>query len=104
LSGLGGVGVGCGKGRTVRRSPGKKPAPANTNLVVRTALEPDRAERAAVAAWRRSQLVEAGFPERLAAALAAERVDVHALIELVERGCRPQLAARIAAPLDWEGP
>jgi hypothetical protein len=29
-------------------------------------------------------------------------VDVHALIELVERGCRPELAARILAPLDGE--
>jgi hypothetical protein len=27
-------------------------------------------------------------------------VDVHALIELVERGCRPELAARILAPLE----
>jgi hypothetical protein len=27
-------------------------------------------------------------------------VDVHALIELVERGCRPELAARIAVPLE----
>ena len=73
-------------------------------MVVRTVLEPDRAERAAVAAWRRRQLAEAGFPPRLAAALAAESVDVHALIELVERGCRPHLAARIVAPLEWEWP
>ena len=68
---------------------------------MRTVLEPDRAERAAVAAWRRRQLAEAGFPQRLASALGAdERVDVHALIELVERGCLPELAARILAPLD----
>ena len=39
------------------------------------------------------------LPPGLAAALAAESVDVHALIELVERGCRPRLAARILAPL-----
>ena len=66
-------------------------------------------ERAAVAAWRRRHLAEAGFPPRLAAALARDRrvdvhplrrVDVHALIELVERGCRPELAARILAPLE----
>lgn len=73
-------------------------------MIVRTVLEPDRAERAAVAAWRRRQLAEAGFPPRLAAALAVERVDVHALIGLVERGCRPQLAVRIVAPLDRESP
>jgi hypothetical protein len=29
-------------------------------------------------------------------------VDVHALLELVDRGCPPVLAARIMAPLDWE--
>jgi hypothetical protein len=33
---------------------------------------------------------------------ANEHWDVHALIELVERGCRPDLAARILAPLDEE--
>jgi hypothetical protein len=54
-----------------------------------------------VAAWRRAQLVEAGFPVRLADALAADgRYDLHALIELVERGCAPELAARILAPLE----
>ncbi|HXV35320.1 MAG TPA: hypothetical protein VD769_15035 [Gaiellaceae bacterium] len=67
---------------------------------MRVVLEPSRAERAAVAAWRRRQLAEAGFPPSLAAALAAEGADVHALIELVERGCRPRLAARILAPVD----
>ncbi len=85
-------------------SAGKNPAPADTNLDVWAVLEPDRAERAAVAAWRFRQLAEAGFPPRLAAALAAESVDVHALIELVERGCRPRLAARILAPLEAESP
>jgi hypothetical protein len=29
-------------------------------------------------------------------------MDLHALIELVERGCPPPLAARILAPLDHE--
>ncbi|MGH2986097.1 MAG: hypothetical protein ACRDLO_05350 [Solirubrobacterales bacterium] len=51
--------------------------------------------------WRRQQLVRAGFdPELAAAAAAACGVDLHALIELVERGCPPPLAARILAPLD----
>jgi hypothetical protein len=68
---------------------------------VGTALRTEHLERAAVAAWRRRHLAEAGFPPRLAAALARDRrVDVHALIELVERGCRPELAARILAPLE----
>jgi hypothetical protein len=57
----------------------------------------------AVAAWRRDQLAHAGFPRALATMLAADlRTDLHALIELVERGCPPELAARILAPLDDE--
>ena len=51
--------------------------------------------------WRRRQLVAAGFTAALAAWLARDaRLDLHALIELVERGCPPELAARILAPLD----
>jgi hypothetical protein len=30
-------------------------------------------------------------------------MDLHAMIELVERGCPPELAARIVAPFDDEG-
>jgi hypothetical protein len=58
-------------------------------------------ETAAVVAWRREQLVGAGFDRELAAGLARDcGVDLHALIELVERGCPPSLAARIHAPLE----
>jgi hypothetical protein len=54
-----------------------------------------------VVAWRRDQLVLAGFPLGLAARLANDPVfDLHALIELAERGCPPELAARILAPLE----
>lgn len=54
-----------------------------------------------VADWRRDQLTGSGFAPTLAAAIACDpHYDVHALIELVERGCRPDLAARILAPLD----
>jgi hypothetical protein len=53
--------------------------------------------------WRREQLRDSGFPLPLAARLATDpRYDLHALIELVERGCAPELAARITAPLDDE--
>jgi len=56
-----------------------------------------------LADWRRERLVGSGFPPSLAASLAAERGwDLHALIELVERGCPPELAVRILAPLDDE--
>jgi hypothetical protein len=54
-----------------------------------------------VAAWRRKQLLAYGFPPALAHALAGDcRVDLHALIELVERGCPPELAARILTPFE----
>jgi hypothetical protein len=85
------------------RKTGKDRPRDDTNINVGTVLRADRAERAAVAAWRRRQLDEAGFRAPLAASLAGDlRVDVHALIELVERGCRPELAARIAVPLEVE--
>ncbi|HET7760631.1 MAG TPA: hypothetical protein VFK62_11955 [Gaiellaceae bacterium] len=49
--------------------------------------------------WRRDQLLSAGFGRPLAASVAADgRYDLHALIELVERGCPPRLAVRILAP------
>jgi hypothetical protein len=52
-------------------------------------------------AWRRDQLTASGFPPPLAARVARDpRCDLHTLIELVERGCPPHLAARITAPLD----
>lgn len=54
-------------------------------------------------AWRWSRLVDTEFPRGLAARLARDtRYDLHALVELVERGCPPELAARILAPLDDE--
>ena len=53
--------------------------------------------------WRREQLIEVGFTPAAASRLAEDpRYDLHALIELVERGCPPVLAVRILAPLDPE--
>jgi hypothetical protein len=53
--------------------------------------------------WRSEQLVAAAFPPRLATRIASDpHYDLHALIELVERGCPPELAARILAPLEEE--
>jgi hypothetical protein len=61
-------------------------------------------ERQQVVSWRRGRLLDAGFGYDLADALAGEfRVDLHALLELVERGCPPVLAARILAPAEDEG-
>jgi hypothetical protein len=49
-----------------------------------------------VVRWRLRRLTDAGFDAELAGALAAERdVDLHALLDLVDRGCPPHLAARI---------
>lgn len=60
--------------------------------------------RAEIAAWRRARLIRAGFDERAASELSLERsVDLHAVLELIDRGAPPQLAARIVAPLDAEG-
>jgi hypothetical protein len=51
--------------------------------------------------WRRLRLLRAGFDADLAAAVAAEpQTDLHSLLELVDRGCRPDVAARILAPLE----
>jgi hypothetical protein len=66
----------------------------NSNITFRSGASPE------VVAWRRSQLVGAGFDPGTANAFArTESLDLHALIELVERGCTPELAARIMAPL-----
>jgi hypothetical protein len=54
-----------------------------------------------LASWRRRQLVRAGFTMPVAARLSSDpRYDLHALIELVERGCSPELAVQILAPLE----
>jgi hypothetical protein len=56
-----------------------------------------------VLSWRRDQLVASGFSVPLAAGLARDqRYDLHALIELAERGCPPELAVRILSPLDGD--
>ena len=56
-----------------------------------------------VVRWRSDQLVDAGFPVAFAARVAKDaRYDLHALIELIERGCPPGVAVRIVAPLDGE--
>ena len=60
-------------------------------------LKPAGAE---VNRWRREQLVLSGFSLPLATRVARDsRYDLHRLIQLVEQGCPPELAARILAPL-----
>jgi hypothetical protein len=53
--------------------------------------ELDRVER-----WRTAELMRVGFAGDDAVALAARTdVDLHEAIELVQRGCPPELAFRI---------
>jgi hypothetical protein len=68
----------------------------------RTEQEPDaRTDHEAIVGWRAKRLAASGFDPDLAHALAGDRgFDLHALLDLVDRGCPPELAARIAAPLD----
>ena len=56
-----------------------------------------------VRTWRRCRLLEAGFPAETRGRLAADRrFDLHALLELVDRGCPPSLAVRIVGPLETD--
>lgn len=53
--------------------------------------------------WRIDRLRDGGFPVRLASTVARDtRYDVHTLLELTDKGCPAELAARIVAPLDDE--
>ena len=57
-----------------------------------------------VAEWRRERLIAAGFAADLAVRLAEDcAIDLLAVLELVDGGCPPALAARILAPLDDGG-
>jgi hypothetical protein len=54
--------------------------------------------------WRRRRMLRAGFKRPVATELAADhRFDLHGALELIDRGCPPDLAARILAPIDGEG-
>jgi hypothetical protein len=67
---------------------------------MRTQVQPGQSAQEVIS-WRRGQLVHTGFAIRLATRLARDlRYDLHELIGLVERGCPPELAVRILAPLD----
>ena len=56
-----------------------------------------------VLAWRADRLRDAGCSAQLADRLARDgRYDLHALLELIDRGCPAELAVRILAPLEDE--
>jgi hypothetical protein len=51
--------------------------------------------------WRARCLTAAGFALREAYDLASnDGVDLHLLLELIDRGCPPVLAVRITAPVE----
>ena len=53
-----------------------------------------------VVSWRSRRLRASGFGPELTEVTARDcRYDLHGLIELVNDGCRPELAVRILAPL-----
>jgi hypothetical protein len=51
--------------------------------------------------WRYDLLIRAGFAAALARQITRDpRIDIHRLLDLIDRGCPPHLAARILAPLE----
>ena len=52
-----------------------------------------------VTSWRFCRLCEAGFPPALADEVSRQPIDLHALLQLVDGGCPPDLAARIMSPV-----
>ncbi len=59
------------------------------------AIEQAGSERAKVESWRLHVLIEAGYPLPLAERLAGSEADLHHAVELVSRGCTPEIAAEI---------
>jgi hypothetical protein len=81
---------------------GRKPGMSEGHRVLPAQCRHD-GPPADVATWRRCRLLEAGFPAALAERLAAGHIDLHALLQLVDRGCPPELAAHMLAPLGPAG-
>lgn len=90
---------------TDRADPGKtRPAPRHQPGMTTNHLAPPGhrltdGPAVDVITWRRCRLLESGFGRELAQQLASTpAVDLHALLQLVDRGCPPELAARILSP------
>lgn len=57
--------------------------------------------RTEIVEWRRRRLLRGGVRPPLATEVATDlRYDLHALLVLIDRGCDPELAVRILAPLE----
>jgi hypothetical protein len=58
-------------------------------------IETEQSERSKVESWRLHVLIEAGYPLTLAERLAGSEADLHQAVDLVMRGCTPDIAASI---------
>jgi hypothetical protein len=58
-------------------------------------VETEESEQAKVESWRLHVLMEAGYPLSLAERLAGSEADLHGAVELLTRGCSPEVAAEI---------
>ena len=58
-------------------------------------VEKEGSERAKVESWRLHVLMEAGYPLPLAERIAGSDADLHHAVELVQRGCTHETAAKI---------
>ena len=64
---------------------------AATDIILVDSTEMERIER-----WRAEELERAGYEPRAAGRLAVRHdVDLHVAVELLDRGCPPDLALRI---------
>lgn len=65
------------------------PDPGDVATIVLPEIEPD-------IAWRLDQLILAGFEPEAAMIIAQRReIDWHYAVDLVQRGCSPEIALRI---------
>ena len=54
-----------------------------------------------IVSWRGERLRAAGFPGELARRIACDPAyDLHAVLELLDRGCPAELTVRILAPIE----
>ena len=58
-------------------------------------IETYESEQSKVESWRLHVLIEAGYPLALAERLAGSPADLHRAVDLVVRGCSPEVAAAI---------
>jgi hypothetical protein len=69
----------------------RKDSVAATDITLVDLTEMERIER-----WRAEELERAGYEPRAAGRLAVRHdVDLHTAVELLQRGCPPQLALQI---------